>query len=78
MATTKINFNQQGIVTLQKEGVRAYEKYYEDLGLEPPEKLKEGDTLKTELWKIANIFGPSFFHGGEPPLKMTFDLLGFQ
>lgn len=77
MATTKINFNQQCIVTLKKEGVRAYEKYYKDLNLEPPKELKEGDTLKTGLWDIANIFGPSFYLGGESPLEMTFDLLDF-
>ena len=67
----EINLNQDCTVVLAKRGVLAIEKYYERLGMEPPEKYKEGDKYTRSLWEIMKIFGEYTYMGPIPPFETT-------
>lgn len=74
--TLTVNLNQKCRIRLFERGIKAYEKYYADLRLEPPTKLKVGDIYEEELWEIMLIFGSYCYMGPKAPFETTFLILG--
>jgi hypothetical protein len=64
----QLNINAHVEVKLTEYGKEIFKKHYSDF----PENIKPKipNILKTELWKIMNIFGDCLYHGN---LKIPFE-----
>ena len=74
--TLAVNLNQKCRIKLMDRGIDVYNKYYADLGMEPPKELRSGDIYEDQLWEIMNIFGAACYMGPTAPFETTIEILG--
>lgn len=65
----EVNLNETVEVVLTKEGAAVYNRRWDDkpwMANFTPNKLNEGDTLRTQIWCLMQDFGPSINIGMKP------------
>ena len=61
--TKNMNVNDQVSVTLTEEGLRLWDEYHDGYPALQARAREEGG-LKTEVWKLMQVFGPHVRMGG--------------
>ena len=60
----KVSLNAKTSVRLSAAGARVYNEYMDQFRpLVDTPRMSAGETLSTELWHLAHVFGPVMFNG---------------
>ena len=76
----KINVNQRTKIKLMPRGVKAFNRHYEKLGLDPKPywemagKNTEEGWIELPLWDVIHIFGAACYMGPDAPFETEIEI----